>query len=339
MSWVMFPELIKALFIIAILLPLNVWGDISLENYLGSADVELYWDAISRRGVLWRGTQMISFIPDVPLVSRNFQQLHEVEPIYYRAGGLYIPDDTVDYFKTVFVPLDNQPRKISTIFIDPGHGGKDPGTIGSLANGDPIYEKNIVLEIGLILERQLKEYYPEKRIVISRSEDEYLTLEERTAMANSLSNDSSEKIVFISIHANAALSPNAKGTEVWYLPPEYRRQLLSEDDVDESAEGVVPILNDLLEEEYSVESIILAQSIDRGLMGEVGSFTQSRGLKERDWYVVRKAHMPSVLVEAGFVTNAQEVALLNNPVYLKNLSRGIYNGITDFIQEFESVSQ
>jgi N-acetylmuramoyl-L-alanine amidase len=283
---------------------------------------------------------MVSFLLDFPVLMRNFDEALSVEAIYYSEGSLMIPDSTRDQLDQIFRRSpDVQYREVSKIFIDPGHGGRDPGTIGTLADGTPIYEKSIVLEIAIELTRLLRKAFPEKEIILSRDSDEYLTLEERTEMANSLTSSPDEKIIFVSIHANAALNTRASGTEVWYLPPEYRRQVLEADDFDQDSTTVLPILNSILEEEYTVESILLAQSIDRGLMSEVGGFTQSRGLKEMDWYVVRKAFMPSVLVEVGYVTNEEEVELLNNPLYLQKLSRGIYNGLTEFIQDFESVSQ
>lgn len=326
---------------ILLLLPaVAVHADVSLEKLLNDNELDLYWDDILNRGMIWRGDEVLTFMPDVPLMTHNFLDTSVINPPYFQDGRLYFPRSTADQIQALFVnPESGDQREISTIFIDPGHGGKDPGTIGTLANGDPIYEKNIVLEVAADLARRLGDRYPDKEIVISREDDRYLTLEQRTALANGLSSGPDEKIVFISIHANAALSSRAKGIEVWYLPPEYRRQLLEPGDVDSDNTSVLPILNSILEEEYTVESIILAQNIERGMLAELGGYTTSRGLKEMDWYVVRKAHMPSVLVEVGFVTNSEEVELLNNPLYLQNISKGIYNGVTDFIQDFESVSQ
>jgi N-acetylmuramoyl-L-alanine amidase len=312
----------------------------TLAAYLEERSLNLHWDDLTARGIIYRGTEMVSFMLDFPVISRNLNESIRAQPPYFSGGELMLPDATRERLDAIFPAADRLDfRQVSKIFIDPGHGGRDPGTIGTLASGDPIYEKTIVLEVALDLARRLREAYPDKEIILSRDSDRYLTLEERTEMANSLTSGPDEKIVFVSIHANAALDRRVNGTEVWYLPPEYRRQVLDEDDVDQESSSVLPILNSILEEEYTVESILLAQSIDRGLMTEIGGFTQSRGLKEMDWYVVRKAFMPSVLVEVGFVTNADEVELLNNPLYLQKVSAGIYNGLTDFIQDFESVSQ
>jgi N-acetylmuramoyl-L-alanine amidase len=311
-----------------------------LADFIEERNLDLHWDELTARGILYRGTEMVSFMLDFPLISHNLEQAIPVEPLYFAAAGLMLPDSTRQRLEAIFPDTaDSDFRQVSKIFIDPGHGGRDPGTIGRLGDGSQIFEKDIVLQIALDLAERLRAEYPEKEIILSRDSDVYLTLEERTELANSLTSGPDEKIVFVSIHANAALDRRARGIEVWYLPPEYRRQVLDEDDVDDESRTVLPILNSILEEEYTVESILLAQSIDRGMMGELGGFTQSRGLKEMDWYVVRKAYMPSVLVEVGFVTNSDEVELLNNPLYLQKISQGIYNGLTDFIQDFESVSR
>lgn len=329
-----------ALFLLVTLFASSLYSQVSLKDYIEQRGLELYWDELLTRGMLWRGDEMISFRLDSPIFSVNLRETKLAEALYAENGEILIPQETLTLLDGVFPSLsDIQFREVSTIFIDPGHGGKDPGTIGQLANGNDIYEKDIVLYVASNLAERLRQEYPDKQIVLSRDEDVYLTLEERTEMANSLTNGPDDKIVFISVHANASLSRVARGTEVWYLPPEYRRQLLDEDDVDDDSGTVLPILNTILEEEYTVESILLAQSIDQGLMGQVGDYTVSRGLKEMDWYVVRNASMPSVLVEVGFVTNSEEVELLNNPLYLQKLSLGIYNGITDFVQDFESVSR
>ncbi len=336
----MFSKIAAVCFAAFCLLPGAIHGEMPLDEYLREERLELYWDDLTARGIIWRGDEMVSFLLDFPAIMQNFEEPVAAEPIFYSGGALMLPESTRDQLDGIFRRDSGiEYREVSKIFIDPGHGGRDPGTVGTLASGDPIYEKSIVLDVALDLAEMLRQSYPDKEIILSRDTDVYLTLEQRTEMANSLSSGPDEKILFVSIHANAALNSRASGIEVWYLPPEHRRQVLNAEDIDQDSSTVLPILNSILEEEYTVESILLAQSIDRGMMREIGGFTQSRGLKEMDWYVVRKAFMPSVLVEVGFVTNAEEVELLNNPLYLQKISRGIYNGLTDFIQDFESVSQ
>ena len=134
----------------------------------------------------------------------------------------------------------------------------------------------------------------------------------------------------------SAYNKNAKGFEVWYLPTDYRRNLIDAEEISEEEKDLVPILNTLLEEEYTLESITLANAINNGLKDEIGKITEERGLKEESWFVVRNAKMPSVLLELGFISNRDEAFQLQKDSYLKKLALGVYNGICAFIDQFES---
>jgi N-acetylmuramoyl-L-alanine amidase len=91
----------------------------------------------------------------------------------------------------------------------------------------------------------------------------------------------------------------------------------------------------MLEEEISVESVVLAREILRGIDAKVGTVSPNRGLKEEAWAVVRNSRMPAVLVETGYVTNSGEAAHLADPAYLQDLAEGLYNGIMAFVARFE----
>ena len=91
----------------------------------------------------------------------------------------------------------------------------------------------------------------------------------------------------------------------------------------------------MLEEEITTESILLANSILKRLGETLGKSMPSRGLKAEEWFVVRNARMPSVLVELGFVSNEADALLMNDEAYLKKLSDALYKGISDFIAFFE----
>ncbi len=102
-------------------------------------------------------------------------------------------------------------------------------------------------------------------------------------------------------------------------------------------EDIAPILNVMLEEEFTTESILLARDIMDGLNTNIGTESPNRGVRAEEWFVVRNARMPSVLVETGFVTNPEEASLLSSEDYLRRLSDGIYTGIVNFVQYFESM--
>ena len=140
--------------------------------------------------------------------------------------------------------------------------------------------------------------------------------------------------LYVSIHANASLNKASSGYEVWYLSPGYRRTVLDKS----AAEGdktLFPILNSMMEEEYTTESILIAKFIMDGMGAQIGNVSKARGIKAEEWFVVRNANMPSVLIEVGFVTNEKEALNLNNDAYLQKISLGIYNGINAFVTHFE----
>ncbi|MBQ1714293.1 MAG: N-acetylmuramoyl-L-alanine amidase, partial [Treponema sp.] len=95
------------------------------------------------------------------------------------------------------------------------------------------------------------------------------------------------------------------------------------------------ILNSILEEEYTTESVLISKFIMEGIKAQVGKLSPSRGIKAEEWFVVRNANMPSVLVETGFLTNPTEGALLADEDYLQKVAFGIYNGLQAFVTHFE----
>jgi N-acetylmuramoyl-L-alanine amidase len=198
----------------------------------------------------------------------------------------------------------------------------------------PLHEKDIVLALALMVGERLRAVLPGKPVVLTRSDDTFVELEERAATANALQEKLGDAVLYVSIHANASARRGANGFEVWYLPPTYRRSLLGSQAAEKDPE-LLPILNSMLEEEISVESVVLAREILQGLDAQVGKVSPNRGLKEEAWAVVRNSRMPAVLVEVGYVTNPEEAAHLADPAYLQDIAEGLYNGIVAFVARFE----
>jgi N-acetylmuramoyl-L-alanine amidase len=256
-------------------------------------------------------------------------------------GLLRFPESFVTALKQAFndALINDQFRyRIAAIVVDPGHGGKDPGAQGThTINGKTLKlsEKDITLKSSLYLYSRLIAAYPDKRVLLTRDRDTYPTLEERVLLANSVPLKDNEAILYVSIHANASLNRHARGYEVWYLSPDYRRNLIDKEKFSDSAE-ILPIMNDMLQEEFTYESIMIAQAINRRIGETMGPSLPARGLKAEEWFVVRNARMPSVLVELGFVTNPADAEILNSTESLKKLTEAIYKGIIDFVTSFES---
>ncbi|MDR0411974.1 MAG: N-acetylmuramoyl-L-alanine amidase [Treponema sp.] len=228
--------------------------------------------------------------------------------------------------------------RVAAIIIDPGHGGKDTGAIGTpIIDGKKttIQEKGIALTVSKDLYVQLVKAFPDKQILMTRNDDSTISLEKRVSFANAVNLAQNEAIIFVAVHCNAApYKANARGYEVWYLPPDVRRSLINKSTFDGPAE-VIPILNSMKEEEFTIESRLLASTILKRFDEVIGKSSPSRGIKEEEWYVVKKANMPSVLVELGFITNASDARLLTDSTYVKNYSNALFEGISDFVAIYE----
>jgi N-acetylmuramoyl-L-alanine amidase len=319
---------------------LNVLSSISQNE-----PAQFRWDPLFRDGVINLGDHYGAF----SVASREGEtgyllfdnlELFNVPLPYSDNGKLIFPEVFVGTLKNTFTRLhenDVSRFRIAAIIIDPGHGGKDSGAMGNITvNGKKteIYEKDIVLKAGLELKKLLKDAYPDKRILMTRDTDVYLTLDQRSDMANAVTVKENEAVIFISIHANWGASSNARGYEVWHITSGYKRTLIKPSEHSYSAD-ITAILNAMLEEEYTTESIFLADSILHGLNQTFGSDIPSRGRKANDWFVVRNSRMPAVLVEMGFISNPQDAALMTSKDGLQKYTLSLYNGIANFIGIFE----
>ncbi len=318
------------------------WADsVPLIDLADELDIDFRWEPYRKIGTLARGGTKVTFT----LATDSFVIDHREESksgsIELQNGALLATDSAAAFLREIFPRLAaTEGPTISWVVIDPGHGGRDPGTNHShVVDGEPIslVEKDIVLYVSLELKKMLEERFPAKNIILTRSDDTYLRLEERVEVANVIELESEfESIVFISVHANASLNSATYGYEVWYLPPEYGRgNLLSESIISAEEEDLRQILNSMKDEEFTVESILLAQHILDGLDTTIGGLSRNLGLKEESWFVVRNAKMPSVLVELGFVTNIPEAKRMSERSHLRKMAVGLYNGVTAFIEEFE----
>ncbi len=341
-------KVLAAAFITLLLFSVNSFGEelsgemVSINDLVEITGAEFRWDPFRSIGELSSKGQTVVFKPGIPFLLINYSDKTETVSVSRGdAGEILFSPEAAEIITDLFdmaTPAAGSVMKIKAIIIDPGHGGKDPGAIGRFQiDGEQVNlkEKDVVLSVATYVAERLKSTYSEKQIILTRSTDVFISLEQRTVIANSIELEENEAIIFVSVHANASLNPNANGFEVWYLPPEYRRDLLDDSTIESELSDVVPILNTMLEEEITVESILLAQSIQKGLKISIGDKIEDRGLKEESWFVVRNAKMPAVLVELGFVTNKTEAVILRDESYLKKVGEGIYNGISSFINHFE----
>ena len=221
-----------------------------------------------------------------------------------------------------------------TVVIDPGHGGKDPG-----ASDNGVIEKNVNLSVGLELERILsaRGY----RVVMTRNTDVYLTLQERTDIANK-----EEADLFVSVHVNALPSKKSlAGFEIYImaLPTDKDAMELAKVEnreyvegkgldvanVDRRTEMLLKILGDMQQNNKISESTDFAAALYNA--GVINGLPMRR-IAQAPFFVLRGAGMPAVLLEVGFLTNAAEAQNLVNPMYQQKIAQAMAAGIVNYLK-------
>ncbi|MBI5570052.1 MAG: N-acetylmuramoyl-L-alanine amidase [Desulfomonile tiedjei] len=222
-------------------------------------------------------------------------------------------------------------RRQWVVAIDPGHGGKDPGAI---SKDGLLKEKEVTLAIAKQLKESLKKQLPGITVEFTRTDDSFVPVQERTALANSANAD-----LFVSIHCNAAEDTNSKGIETYYLNKACSRMSMAVAarengiPVNQMTEIDGPIL-DLTLASKKAESVRLAQRVHTSLIHNLAGLTDlrlDRGLKAAPFYVLFGAKMPAILVECGFI-NGKDEEKLKNEAYVKAIAIGIADGISQHLQ-------
>ncbi|MEN8257949.1 MAG: N-acetylmuramoyl-L-alanine amidase [Thermodesulfobacteriota bacterium] len=213
---------------------------------------------------------------------------------------------------------------VKTIVIDAGHGGKDPGAIGRKG----LREKDVVLKVALKTRDALrKKGY---KVILTRSSDKFLPLEERTAIANTKNAD-----LFLSIHANSAPNRRARGLETYYLSlattKEEKQAAALENAVSsKQLSELQSILSDIMKSSKIDESRKFAGTVQRSLasgMKKRYGNVKNLGVKKAPFFVLIGAQMPSVLAEIAFLSNKEEEKRLRSDAYLAALASELANGV------------
>lgn len=222
---------------------------------------------------------------------------------------------------------------VDRIVIDPGHGGKDPGTY---VNGR-VKEKDIVLSLGKTLAKKVEEKF-DCEAILTRNKDVFLPLERRTAFANMKKAD-----LFISLHVNAHKQKAVYGLETYFLnlATDARAVMVAARENATSEKNISDlqkILNDLMLNTKISESSRLANEVQRSMVAGARKrykTTKDLGVKQAPFYVLIGAEMPAILVEIGFISNPTERKRLLNNKYLEDLADGIVTGIERYIKGIE----
>jgi len=312
-----------------------------IEEWAYSEGMEFWWDPITERGLLQKAGVSLVFRAGDPMALFRGTEWIPVNIERVPDGRVLISADTRERLRLVWnltPALEPGRWRIGVILIDPGHGGRDPGTVATHRRPDgttwTIREKDVVLRVAKELAFLCRNGALAPKVVLTRDDDTFLTLEERVELAHAQELGEGEIIIFISIHANASINQQAKGFEVWHIPVDYERDVLGRET--EVVPTLRPLINQLKDYEYKTESLRISQLILEGFQRNSGSYSLDRGLREEAWFVVRMTRMPAVLVELGFVTNPTEASRLVSDAYLKNLALAMYDGLRNFSVELES---
>lgn len=227
------------------------------------------------------------------------------------------------------VALETVPERRQVVVIDAGHGGKDPGAVSSHAT-----EKVVVLSIALKLKALLEREGIE--VIMTRDDDTFLTLQQRSLFS------SSDRNVFVSIHVNSAHATSASGIETWVfgepLNPNLLERAIRENGggaegqalTDEARAAANDIATTILREAQLNYSLALADTVQSSLVSATGA--PDRGVRQNLFYVIRNARIPAILVELGFVSNAEEGKKLATDSYQNTLAQALADGLLEFLR-------
>jgi len=223
-----------------------------------------------------------------------------------------------------------------TVVIDAGHGGKDAGAVGRKG----VLEKNLNLDVSIRLASKIRTQFPEVKVLLTRSSDEFLPLQSRADFVNKNSAD-----LFICIHTNAAESRSAQGTEVFILGTDKMEQNLDvamrenaviklEADYQTAYQGFDPnsvesyIMFELMQNRHMDQSLHFASLVQNEFTNTL--HRADRGVRQAAFWVLLKSACPSVLVEMGFVSNQDEEQYLNSDLGKREITEALFQAFCNY---------
>ena len=250
------------------------------------------------------------------------------------------------FFNTSFTDdKDKTNSKIRTIVIDPGHGGKDSGTMGT--KRFKIYEKHIALAVSLKLGDYIKKSFPEIEVIYTRDSDVFLELKERTEIANAANAD-----LFISVHCDGFTNPQPFGASVFVMGMSKLKANMDvamrensaiylEDNYQQKYEGFDPksaesyIVFSLMQNTYLNQSLKIAEEVEKEFSTRANR--KSRGVKQAPFYVISRTNMPSILIECGFLTNPKEEDFLHSEEGQDYLASAIFRAFRTYKESIDGI--
>ena len=251
----------------------------------------------------------------------------------------------IQLFLTLFIVhsfcgviAQNDNLGVKKIVIDPGHGGKDPGTLGTGRYQQA--EKDVVLDVAIMLGKYLESEFDDIEVIYTRDSDKFIKLSQRTRIANEAQAD-----LFISIHCDAFRDKAVHGSSTYVMGMHKNESnlnvairenssILMENDYDLEYEGFNPsepesyIALSMYQADYISNSLLLASKIQNQFRSRVNR--KDRGVKQAGFLVLSRATMPSVLIELGFLTNNSEEDFLNSQKGKVYMASAIFRAIKEY---------
>jgi N-acetylmuramoyl-L-alanine amidase len=250
------------------------------------------------------GDRVFVFLPEERTFTVGGVRVYAGDPLRPHKGSLWMSRvDAARLLGPLVQPSIGLPRagSVRTICLDPGHGGKDPGTQNRRLG---LLEKTFVLDVGLRLAKELEE--AGFQVILTRRDDTFVELEERTAIANRAKSD-----LFISLHFNATQSETVQGTEQFILTPQHQRSTSST--VTAAADRVA-----LAGNRFDLANTTAGFAIHRSIVGMLKR--PDRGLRRARFAVLRALNCPGVLVEGAYLSNGAEARLIQDPAFRGRLA-------------------
>ncbi len=231
--------------------------------------------------------------------------------------------------------------ELKTVVIDAGHGGHDPG-----ATNGKIYEKNITLSVAKRLGELIRKNYPSINVIYTRSDDRFVELYRRADIANKNNAD-----LFISIHVNSAGDRSARGHETFVMGQDKNSEnfeicrtensvIVLEDDYSSNYQGFDPgnpesyIIFSLLQNSHLEQSTDFATLVQQ--YADAGPISNNRGVKQANFIVLWKCTMPAVLIELGFISNANDIRTLTDKTGQQHIAENIFKAFKAYKKSYDT---
>ena len=306
---------------------------IELNQFCQKHGFEYNFDTIDDMIMIGSYDRQIRVLLNSTVATYDGSIIYLGKPPVYSKGKILVPRQLDEVISSGEMAVFKPSFTLKTIVIDPGHGGKDPGAVSPLG----LYEKDINLIVSKYLKQELEQQG--FRVILTRSSDIFLTLDQRTKIAKKHNAD-----LFISVHANANNSRSVNGAEIYYLSPsrldsQKRAVKLANSENfngQELPRDVKAILWDMViskNHSLSIETSNILYFTFKKLGFNI------KPPRQAPFYVLRHAYTPSVLVEIGYLTNAQEEKALQKKHYQKQIAQGIALAVSSLNKKYTTLAR